>query len=180
MNEYYKVDAHGNILGAFLFEDDDVIPPDHYPGWGGRAFYMPIYSRELGDWIEGLSIEEIMKPRREMKAAELSDQCETVIKYGFYHEGDFFAFYDKDQMNFGQQLSLMLVDETILTTLWKTENNGIKQFTRQQFIDICKAGERHKRANIGHFWQLKNYVLTHDFATVEELDAINFGTELAP
>lgn len=178
MKEYFKVDVEGNILDVFLFEEGDVIPPDHYPGWGPRPFYNPKYNVELGDWVEGRTVMEIIAPLLEAKATELSEQCETVIKYGFYHEGDFFAFYDKDQMNFGQQLSLMLVDDTIVTTMWKTENNGIKQFTREQFINICKAGERHKRENIGRFWQLKQYLLTHEFTSLDEFNAFNFGTEI--
>jgi len=95
--------------------------------------------------------------------------------YGFMHNGDLFQFNDKDQANFNQQLSLMILDESIQSVLWKTENNGVKNFSREDFIEACKAGERHKRNSIGQYWQLKEYVLNTNFSSKEELEAVNFG-----
>lgn len=177
---YHKVDLEtGERLDVLSFDPEiETVPNDCFSGWGNRVFFNPVYDFELNDWVEGYSVMDLVRLQIPHKVAELSEQCETVIKYGFYHNDDFFAFYDKDQMNFGQQLSLMLVDETIQVTLWKTENNGIKQFTRQQFIDICKAGERHKRENISRFWQLREYVTTHEFTSIEEFHRFNFGTEI--
>lgn len=176
--EYFVIDVeNGNILDVVLLGEDEVVPEDHKLGWGtSRSFYNPVWDFELNDWVEGKSFEEILAPIRENKATELSAECESVIKYGFYHEGDFFAFYDKDQANFNQQLSLMLIDGTITSVLWKTENNGIKSFNREQFIAICKAGEQHKRQHIGRFWQIKEYVMKHPFNSVDELQSIAYET----
>lgn len=115
---------------------------------------------------------------REEKVLELNERCQEVIMNGFYHEGDFFQFNDKDQTNFNQQLSILLLDESVNQIVWKTENNGIKVFTREQFIETCKAGERHKRNSIGKYWQLKAYVLTAPFQSVQEITAIDFDFQI--
>lgn len=179
LQEYIQIDLEtGRRLDVALFDSEtDEIPDDYKLGWGnGRVFYDAVWDFDANDWKEGKSFDEILLPYREAKCVQLSQECEATIKDGFYSGDDYFAFQDKDQANFNQQLSLMIVDDTIDEVLWKTENNGIKLFTRQQFINICKEGERHKRFHIGRFWQIKEYVLTHPFKSIEEVQAVTYGT----
>jgi hypothetical protein len=185
LREYHKIDLQtGERLDVLLFDDEATdengnpipVPEDLKLGWGGdRGFYNPKWDFELNDWVEGKPLEEILQPIRQQKVIELNRQCEEAICKGFEHNGDFFQFNDKDQDNFSQQLSLLLLDPSIDSVVWKTENNGVKVFTREQFIEACKVGEHHKRNNIEHYWQLKEYVLTHPFNSVEELQSIDFS-----
>lgn len=178
--EFYKIDLQtGERLDVSLFNpEEETVPADYVEGWQGRVFHNPKWDFTINDWVESYSVADIISGMMEQKIELLSQQCETVIKNGFYYGDDFFAFQDKDQTNFSQQLSLMIVDPAILTTYWKTENNGIKQYTREQFIDICKTAERHKRDNIGKFWQLRSYLQTHVFESVEEFQAVEFTAEI--
>ena len=73
----------------------------------------------------------------------------------------------------------MLLDSTLESVVWKTENNGVKIFDRNHFIEVCKAGERHKRQMISKYWQVKNYVETTNFASADEINAINMNTDVS-
>lgn len=181
LKEYIHIDlTTGRRLDVALFDDEiEAIPEDYKEGWGSdRRLFDPVWDFELNDWSESTSLEEILQPVREFKVDQLNQQCQDAIMKGFEYEGDFFQFNDKDQQNFNQQLSILLLDTEANQIVWKTENNGIKVFSREQFIETCKAGERHKRNSIGRYWQLKEYVLTHGFSSVEELEAINFDFEI--
>lgn len=184
--EFHKVDMEtGERLDVLLlvtkYTDDGnnvieaEIPEDCKEGWGERIFHSPVWDFELNDWKEGLSLTELIEPVRQRKVMELSDECNANIEAGFIFEGNEYQFNMKDQSNFNQQLSLILLDETLTSLYWKTENNGIQLLTREQFINTCKAGEFHKRTNIGHYWELKEYIQTQPFSSVEEIEAIDFG-----
>ncbi|WP_353856789.1 DUF4376 domain-containing protein [Bacillus sp. Bos-x628] len=117
-----------------------------------------------------------LKTARREKVEELNAICNRMILSGFVHDGNEFQFTEVDQANFNQQLSLLLLDPTIDQILWKTENNGIKQFTREKFIDTCKAGESHKRKYIGRYWNLKAYV--ESLTDINAINNVNFLTDI--
>lgn len=178
LKEYHLIDKEtGFPVEIGLFDDEiDTVPEGYVEGWGQEhSMYKPRYDLEKGVWVEAMPIEEIIEPLRESKINQLDAECQAHIKAGFYCGEDFFGFNDIDQTNFNQQLSLLLLDETQDTVYWKTENNGVKYFKREQFIEACKAGEVHKRNSISHYWLLKHYVMTHPFTSVEELNAIDFN-----
>jgi hypothetical protein len=139
---------------------------------------MPFFYKYIEGELIKTNVFAINKARQ-MKVIELNDECTKAIHSGFEHNGNTFQFNEKDQSNFNQQLSLLLLDATINEVQWKTENNGVQLFTREQFIETCKAGELHKRNSIGQYWTLKEIVLTHDFKSVEEVNAINFNTDIS-
>lgn len=183
LKEYHKVDLEtGIVIDTCLFDDEiDIIPDDVKLGWGGdKGFHNPKWDLVANEWVESLSFAEILAPKIQHKINELSDQCNAAIENGYDYNGDFFQFNMKDQSNFNQQLSLLLLDPTITEVLWKTENNGVKMFTREVFIQACKYGETHKRNNIGHYWQLKQYIYTHAFESHEELEAIDYSFVVPP
>lgn len=175
LREYHKVNLEtGERLDVLLFDDEiDTIPEDCKLGWG-EGFYDPKWDVTENKWIEGADLSVLLPPLREQKIAELSDECNRRIEGTFEHNGDVFQFNMKDQSNFNQQLSILILDPTIQNVLWKTENNGVKNFTREEFISACKAGELHKRNNIGRYWQLKNHVMTYPFGSIGELNSIDF------
>jgi len=51
---------------------------------------------------------------------------------------------------------------------WMTENNSVKEFTRDEFFAVCQAGEAWKRTAIGNYWKLKDYI-----SNVDDVDTLN-------
>jgi hypothetical protein len=176
LHEYFQIDKEtGFPLEVRLFREGEEVPENYKPGWGQDVLlYKPKWDFELGQWVETISLEEILGPMRQDKANQLYDECQKAIKAGFTYNGDLFGFNDLDQANLNQQLTLLLVEESEDLIEWKTENNGVKYFTREEFIAACKAGESHKRNNTSKYWALKEYVLTHNFESLQELSSIDF------
>lgn len=169
------LDSNGFIIEPVVVFVYDVLEVNVIKEVVPEGIYTPRWDYETKTWVESVTLSELLNPLREAKVDQLNNDCQIAITEGFEHNGDVFQFNDKDQVNFNQQLSLILLDDSLNEVVWKTENNGVKIFTRQEFIETCKAGEFHKRNNIGNYWQLKEYVMTHDFKSVEELNDINFN-----
>jgi hypothetical protein len=121
-----------------------------------------------------IPFEDVIDFTKQLKIAELSKECNSAILNGFTHNGDEFGFTMEDQANLTQQMTLLLLDTTIASVDWKTNNNGIKTFTREEFIAICRASESHKRGNIGRFWTLKQTVLNTSYTSVVDLKSVHF------
>lgn len=92
----------------------------------------------------------------------LSEECETTIKQGFYSQrmNCYFGFSDKDQLNFNQQLSLVIMDinNEVTEIAWKSEDKGVLLLSKEDFLAVCKEGEKHKRFHISMFWKIKNKI----------------------
>jgi len=176
LKEFHKIDLQtGIVIDTCLFDDEiQQIPSDCKLGWG-EGFHKPLWDFVENKWIEGLSFNKVLEPKRQAKVEEISNQCNEAIENGFEYEGDLFQFNMKDQSNFNQQLSLLLLDPSITGVQWKTENNGIKLFSKEKFILVCKQGENHKRKSIGRYWQLKQYILSTTFESADELESIDFS-----
>lgn len=154
-------------MGNFTTVDTDV-PPDHEV-LNNPSAYVYRNNELVKDDIY------LSEHAKQEKINELNEKCTNTIHTGFESGGNSYQFNEQDQANFNQQLCLLLLDATVNQVAWKTENNGIQTLTREQFIEACKAGEVHKRNNISHYWQLKTYVMTHTFSSVEEINAIDFS-----
>ncbi|MFJ8247286.1 hypothetical protein [Peribacillus asahii] len=91
---------------------------------------------------------------------DFSAECEKRILKGFYSltKDAFYGFSTMDQMNFTQQLLLVSLDPSIESVEWKTEDKGILLHTKDEFINVCKEGEKHKRETIGKYWEIKDYL----------------------
>jgi hypothetical protein len=114
----------------------------------------------LNKWelIEVKTLEKVMEERIE----KLSKLCNETILGGFNSLGYYFTFDMKDQINFTQQLLMM--DKTAPVE-WKTEDQGVKIFTGEEFLQIISDAQQHKTSNIKKYWGLKNQILgstTHE------------------
>ena len=109
------------------------------------------------------------------KIDELNAACEATILAGFYCEanGHYYEFSAYDQMNFTQQY-LLLVSNPELTgpIRWKTEDAGVIEHSREEFIAVCETAERHKRGNIEKYWELKAQI--ENARTFEEVNAVHW------
>lgn len=121
-----------------------------------------------------ITLDDIINYMKPLKINELSADCNNAILAGFDYNGDFFTFTYEDQGNFNQQLTLFLIDSTITDVTWKTENNGIKTYTKDEFIAICRGAESHKRSNVGKYWQLKQTIMNTQYQSIEDLKAVTW------
>lgn len=107
----------------------------------------------------------------------LSDECNKKILDGFYSDTaqSFFAFSEKDQSNFTQTVSLILLnglkDKPDEIVPWKTENNGVMFFPVSQFLQIIGESEKHKKNNIANFWRIRSNIETN-YTTLAQLHTI--------
>lgn len=111
---------------------------------------------------------------KEQKIAELNELCEQTILAGFTSQttGHFYRFNEYDQMNFTQQMLLLLADPGITEVAWKTEDAGVITHTRENFLAVTREAEVHKRGLMERYWALKAQVLAA--TTKEEVDAVNW------
>lgn len=108
------------------------------------------------------------------KITELDTLCENEILAGFQSAatGHFFRFNAYDQMNFTQQMLVLISDSTIAEVTWKTEDAGVVTLTRDEFLAVIREAEAHKRGLMERYWTLKAQVLAAE--TVDEVNAIQW------
>ncbi len=109
---------------------------------------------------------------KQAKIDQLNEGCEATILRGFTSvtTGHFYAFGSNDQSNFTQQMLLLIADPSLTEVTWKTEDAGVIEHTREQFLAVCREAEQHKRAQIGWYWRLKEQV--ESATTWQQVDAI--------
>jgi len=104
---------------------------------------------------ESSSIEEV----RMAKYNALKEQCDEHILADFYSPSTDaqYGFSEIDQMNMTQQMILFFINPGPI--MWKTEDKGLIQLTKEQFIGVAFEAQRHKEKQIKHWWQLKANVI---------------------
>ena len=109
---------------------------------------------------------------KQAKLDQLKECCELAILAGFRSEqnGHLYSFGQYDQLNFTQQMLVTLGDPSIDGMSWKTEDAGLVQHSRNQFLALCKEAEQHKRSKMSKDWMLKEQV--HAAQSAEQLDKI--------
>jgi hypothetical protein len=125
---------------------------------------LPLYMKEF---YKGLVIEK------------MKEDCNNEILSGFTSQnGSEFDFGYNDQQNLNQQMTLLLLDETIAQIPWKTKDDSILLLTREEFISLVRESEEHKRFYISQYWLRKNEI--NQMETVEEIKRFTFKDGLLP
>lgn len=160
-------DENGNL---------NKIPPNLVPPNQG-GLYKPKWNYDLKVWEEG-DPERALAETKNRLIGQYHLECIGMIEKGFEHNGDFFRFLkDPDQDNFTQTLvvcvaSILMGMPTQMKPIeWKTENNGVKLFTMEEFFAICQSGQVHKSSLMSAKWQLEDYIQNdvHDLETLNSL-----------
>jgi hypothetical protein len=113
---------------------------------------------------------EILKAN---KLAELNNACQSTILDGFVAtNGHTYQFDFKDQDNITQQMLFLVNDPTISSVQWKTVNAGVIVHTREEFLQMCKDADAHKRYNFGKYWTLEAQLKSA--VTEVEIKSINW------
>jgi hypothetical protein len=108
------------------------------------------------------------------KIEQLNTLCEQLILAGFRSKttGHFYAFGERDQLNFTQQMILMVSRSDIQDVVWKTEDAGPVLHSRDEFLAVVAEAEVHKRSKMQRYWELKAQVQAAK--TNEEIEAITW------
>lgn len=143
------------------FKVDVVNGEQKIVRWG-LADPQPTDNDLFNWWIEFLKKDKLEK---------LSDTCESTICNGFVGtNGHQYQFDYKDQDNLTQQMLFLVNDPTIVSIDWKTKDVGILTHTRDEFLQVCKDADSHKRSNFGKYWTLEAQVKSA--TTEDEINSI--------
>lgn len=133
-------------------------------------YYLANEDREL----DTITKDEVMEQMKVKKIAQVNQQCEENILLGFTYMNDGFAFDYKDQDNFTQRLLIMQMNPAMTEIEWKTENNGVKIFSREHFMGIVNAAEQHKVKNIDQYRAIVDAIRNTTFESFEDLRKVDF------
>lgn len=110
-------------------------------------------------------IEEFKKAR----IAKLKEECSNEIYEGFTSGENEFGFNEQDQVNFTQQLLLIVSGQTS-DIQWKTKNAGVQTFTPVEFQEIIADAAAHKLVQQNKYWEKEILILAAE--TNEEVDSV--------
>lgn len=176
--EVYEIDKDGYVIDNYLMTEEQIEEATasgriFVSGWYTESFYKPRYDFSTQSWIEEMTVEEILEGNKARKIEELNSVCEAETLQPFQaSNGHLYEFDYKDQSNFNQQLSFLVLDPSINEIIWKTVDAGVIMHTRDEFIQVCKDAEEYKRGNISKNWQLKG--LVNSATSLEEVELINW------
>lgn len=107
---------------------------------------------------ESTTLEELKQARINL----LKDECSEAIYEGFTSSlGYEFGFQPHDQINFTQQMLLIVADKNSEITIiqWKTKNQGIVKLTKEEFLQIVEEAKQHKLNQQQKYWMKEELVL---------------------
>lgn len=117
--------------------------------------------------------DDILNYCKEIKSIHFKRTCESEILKGFVaSNGHFYRTNRDDQTNLMGQKDLLSENPSIETVMWKTEDVGYIEHTKEEWIKIYNEAFLHKQTQLFKYDNLKKQVLL--CATHEELDIINW------
>lgn len=125
------------------------------------------------EWYEFIKTTDVsLAELQGAKIDQLNETCEKAILAGFTSDATkhSYTFSQYDQLNFTQQMLLIISDATITSVEWKTADAGTVTLTREEFLEVCKEAEAHKRSKLVAYWNCKSQVLAT--TTKDQVDAI--------
>lgn len=91
----------------------------------------------------------------------LNEACNKYILSGFKSsalgEEHFYDFDTEAQDNLNQKAMMLVLKPETTSVQWKTDK-GIKEHTREQFIQVLADAEIHKEGSVAKYWTLVDKV----------------------
>jgi len=116
----------------------------------------------------------VLDYHKEIKVFVLNETCEDAIIDGFTSaNGHKYRVNRDDQMNMLGQKDYLLSDTSIATVMWKTEDVGYIEHTREEWLSIYLEAFAHKQAQLYKYNTLKLQVLSA--TTHEDITAIQWN-----
>lgn len=147
-----------------LLDSPFLVPPNSTGG-----FWLPKWDFENLKWTEG-DPETALKMKKEERKQQFKQECNELIESGFTHDNDRFFFDKEAQLDFTMQLTYMNAGLAGDEITWKTMDNDVKIYTKEQFFAICQAGNNHYRENKGALWRLEVYI--DNLTSLDELNSL--------
>lgn len=134
-----------------------------------QGFYRPKWDFEKLEWTEG-DVETAIKMTKLNLKQQFKQECNRLIESGFEHDGERFFFDKEAQLDFTMQLTYINAGLAGDIFEWKTLDNNVKIYNREQFFSICQAGNNHYRENKGALWRLEVYI--DGLTSLDELNSL--------
>ncbi|MGG0387847.1 hypothetical protein ABEZ76_07675 [Priestia megaterium] len=124
------------------------------------------------DTVTPQVVADYLKP---YKIEELQEQCNLVVASGFqYTNGDKFLYGTDQQNDFSQKQILLLLNPALTTVQVQTKNNGIKKYTRQEFINLVTYANEFKDQLMQRMDDLIQKINEIEYSDVQELRNLTF------
>lgn len=127
-----------------------------------------------------INTQDVVNMKIEVILTNFKQDCENTICEGFQSAtmNAFYEFSIKDQQNFNQKATDLLLKPTLDSVEWKTKDKGVLTHTRDQFITLLDEAGQHKEGYINNLWQIRQKFTT--YTTLDQIDSIGtFKDEVA-
>ncbi|KML27771.1 hypothetical protein [Priestia aryabhattai] len=122
-------------------------------------------------------VADYLKP---YKIEELQEQCNLIVASGFeYMNGDKFLYGADQQNDFSQKQILLLLNPALTTVQVQTKNNGIKKYTRQEFINLVTYANEFKDQLMQRLDDLIQKINETEYSDVQELRNLTFVEDVS-
>ncbi|NGY82191.1 hypothetical protein F6Y03_10790 [Bacillus megaterium] len=114
------------------------------------------------------------------KIEELEQQCNLVIASGFeYTNGDKFLYGPDQQNDFSQKQILLLLNPALTIVQVQTKNNGIKKYTKEEFISLVTYANSFKDQLVKRIDDLTKEIDETEYTDVQELKNLTFVEDVS-
>jgi hypothetical protein len=125
-----------------------------------REFIANLVSQEKQKWVRDLTLEEILDYHKELKQAVLSEYCERDIQKGFISSNSHHYRTNRDdQVNMIGQKDAIASNDLITHVMWKTEDAGYIQHTKEEWLNIYQEAFVHKQQMLFKYENKKQQLL---------------------
>lgn len=114
-------------------------------------------ANNAGKMYSEISVDDVIAHHKELKFEQLSEACADTILAGFTStNGHVYRTNGDDQSNFFGKAIQLLLDSSITTIKWKTEDIGYADHTRDDWIQkVFLEGLSFKESTLYKYNQLK-------------------------
>jgi len=116
--------------------------------------------------VNQVTDECILEHHKKIKREIFRNKCQTRIRNGFKaSNGHTYRAEFDDQINFMGKMIHLIADPEIESVLWKTEDSGYKEHSREEWTNVFIEGLKHKEDNIfkyNHLLERLDDAKTHE------------------
>jgi hypothetical protein len=166
--EFFEVDEEGNIIEKYLLNTDvEEVPPNYVEGWGPSGLYKPKYDWGKGEWYES-DPEGSLNITREALYGNYLSEREGILKDGFEHKGDYYAYDSEGQQQFMMAMFNLSLRPSLTSVTIFTKEGSYKEFAKEEFLVMYDKGEQLKKNLQDDYTAMKSYL--EGLHSIEELD----------
>jgi hypothetical protein len=147
----------------------------NYFGINEKNEFIKFLANRNGVPFNQITDEYILGYHKELKIEKLSKECESNILSGFTaSNGKVYRTNRDDQINMIGQKDKLQSDETITSVMWKTEDSGYAEHTREEWTTVYGEAFDHKSRQLFKYDRLKNLIL----GATTDTEVTNIGWDM--